>query len=76
MGADVNAQGGRYGNALQAASRYGHFDLVQLLLNNGAAANAQGGEYGNAIKAARSRWAHKDWAQIVQLLLEFGAWEQ
>ncbi|KAJ5102656.1 Pfs NACHT and ankyrin domain protein [Penicillium argentinense] len=35
-GADVNAQGGRYGNALQAASEGGHQEIVKLLLAKGA----------------------------------------
>ncbi|PYH43034.1 ankyrin repeat domain-containing protein, partial [Aspergillus saccharolyticus JOP 1030-1] len=35
-GADVNMQGGRYGNALQAASARGHTEIVQLLLRKGA----------------------------------------
>jgi hypothetical protein len=35
-GANVNAQGGVYGNALQAASRRGHTETVQLLLEKGA----------------------------------------
>ncbi|KAK1991679.1 purine and uridine phosphorylase [Colletotrichum falcatum] len=35
-GADVNAQGGQYGNALQAASYNGHSNIVQLLLDKGA----------------------------------------
>jgi ankyrin repeat protein len=35
-GADVNAQGGRYGNALQAASQRGHSAIVELLLSKGA----------------------------------------
>ncbi|OAG14003.1 hypothetical protein CC77DRAFT_949600, partial [Alternaria alternata] len=35
-GADVNAQGGRYGNALQAASWGGHEQVVKTLLNAGA----------------------------------------
>jgi hypothetical protein len=53
-GADVNAQGGRYGNALQAASSDGHEKVVQLLLDGGADVNAQGGRYGNALQAASS----------------------
>ncbi|ORY14308.1 hypothetical protein BCR34DRAFT_479796, partial [Clohesyomyces aquaticus] len=52
--ANVNAQGGRYGNALQAASWNGHEQVVKLLLNKGADVNAQGGEYGNALQAASS----------------------
>ena len=41
-GADINAQGGHYGNALQAASTGAHEKIVQLLLDNGADVNAQG----------------------------------
>jgi hypothetical protein len=35
-GADVNAQGGHYGNAIQAASVGGHMGVVQLLLDKGS----------------------------------------
>ncbi|SLM33828.1 P-loop containing nucleoside triphosphate hydrolase [Lasallia pustulata] len=66
-GADVNAQGGFYGNALEVASVYGHESVVQLLLKNGADVNAQG--YGNALQAA-SAGGHES---VVQLLLENGA---
>ncbi len=48
-GADVNAQGGVYGNALQAASHGGHGEIVRQLLERGADVNAQGGHYGNAL---------------------------
>jgi hypothetical protein len=48
-GADVNAQGGTYGNALQAALQGGHEQVVKLLLDKGADVNAQGGYYGNAL---------------------------
>ncbi|KAK2764811.1 hypothetical protein CKAH01_15750 [Colletotrichum kahawae] len=68
-GADVNTQGGRYGNALQAASGGGHQEIVQMLLNNGADVNAQGGDYGNALQAASFR-GHQE---IVQMLLINGA---
>jgi ankyrin repeat domain-containing protein 50 len=51
-GADVNAQGGRYSNALQAASAGGDEKVVQLLLDKGADVNVQGGHYGNALQAA------------------------
>jgi len=40
-GADVNAQGGHYGNALQAAASEGHGMIVNLLLEKGADVNAQ-----------------------------------
>ena len=36
MGADINAQGGEYGNALQAALIKGHGALVKLLMAKGA----------------------------------------
>ena len=68
-GADVNAQGGHYGTALQAASKQGHGQIVQRLLEKGADVNAQGGHYGNALVAASVR-VHD---QIVQRLLEKGA---
>ncbi|EMD63603.1 hypothetical protein COCSADRAFT_48148, partial [Bipolaris sorokiniana ND90Pr] len=51
-GADVNAQGGNYGNALYAASFEGHEQVVRLLVEKGADVNAQGGFYGNALQAA------------------------
>jgi hypothetical protein len=43
--ADVNAQGEKYGNALQAASTLGHEAIVKLLLDKGMQmyGNAQGG---------------------------------
>ncbi|SLM39321.1 P-loop containing nucleoside triphosphate hydrolase [Lasallia pustulata] len=68
-GADVNAQGGHHGNALQAASHGGHESVVQLLLKNEADVNAQGGKYGSALQAA-SFDGHES---VVQLLLRNGA---
>ncbi|KAF1926121.1 uncharacterized protein M421DRAFT_68272 [Didymella exigua CBS 183.55] len=56
-GADVNAQGGAYGNALQATSARGYEQVVELLLSNGADVNAQAE-------------GHK---QVVELLLSNGA---
>jgi ankyrin repeat protein len=68
-GAEVNAQGGAYGNALQAASARGHEQVVKTLLNAGADINAQGGHYGNALQAASAR-GHE---QVVKTLLNAGA---
>ena len=68
-GADVNAQGGRYGNALQAASYGGYQEIVKLLIHKGANVNAQGGEYGNALQAA----LFLEHQEIVKLLIEKGA---
>jgi hypothetical protein len=68
-GADVNAQGGYYGNALQAALYRGHEQVVKMLLNKGADVNAQGGHYGNALQAASAR-GHE---QVVKMLLDKGA---
>jgi hypothetical protein len=67
--ADVNAQGGFYGNALQATSLHGNEAVARLLLANGAEVNAMRGEYGNALQAA-SRNGHE---AVVRLLLEKGA---
>ena len=66
---DVNAQGGEYGNALQAASARGHEKVVQILLDKGAGVNAQGGEYSNALQAASAHGHEK----VVQMLLDKGA---
>ncbi|RKK66726.1 hypothetical protein BFJ69_g15146 [Fusarium oxysporum] len=67
--ADVNAQGGWLGNALQAASYEGNLEVVQLLLGNGADVNAEGGRLGNALQAASINGNRG----IVQLLLDNGA---
>ncbi|CAA9959481.1 Arp Ankyrin repeat protein [Pyrenophora teres f. maculata] len=68
-GADVNVQGGLYGNALQAASLQGHEQVVKMLLDKGADVNAQGGHYSNALQAASAR-GHE---QVVKTLLDKGA---
>lgn len=39
--ADVHAQGGRYGSALNAAILRGHWDIVEILRNNGAKADCE-----------------------------------
>jgi ankyrin repeat protein len=51
-GANVNAQGGLYGSALQAASLEGHPKTVQVLLAVGANVNDQGGHYDNTLQVA------------------------
>ncbi|KFY05580.1 hypothetical protein V492_08436 [Pseudogymnoascus sp. VKM F-4246] len=65
----VNAEGGRFGHALQAASAAGHEQTVRLLLDKGADVNAEGGRYGRALQAASAK-GHE---QIVRLLLNKGA---
>ncbi|KZP31893.1 ankyrin, partial [Athelia psychrophila] len=67
-GVDMEGRGGKYGNALQAASYHGHDAIVKLLLNRtgeGYVPN-QGGEYGSALIAA----LHKGHTGVVQLLLQ------
>ncbi|KAJ6520685.1 ankyrin repeat domain-containing protein, partial [Mycena vulgaris] len=68
-GADVTAQGARYGNVLQAASCQGHKLMVELLIDQGAEVNTQGGYYGNTLQAASYR-GHES---VVQLLINQGA---
>ncbi|KAH6875175.1 hypothetical protein BKA58DRAFT_418768 [Alternaria rosae] len=68
-GANVNAQGGEFGNVLQAASSGGYEQVVKMLLDVGAEVNAQGGHYGNALYAASSE-GHE---QVVKTLLDAGA---
>ncbi|KAH6658355.1 hypothetical protein BKA67DRAFT_512547, partial [Truncatella angustata] len=67
--ADINAQGGQCGNALQAASYRGHKEVVHILIEADANVNAQGGYFGNALQAASCR-GHKD---VVQILLDANA---
>ncbi|KAJ5963373.1 uncharacterized protein N7479_003249 [Penicillium vulpinum] len=69
QGADVNAEGGHYRNALQAACSSGYDNIAQMLLKWGANVNAQHDLYGNALKAACSG-GHNN---IAQMLLEWGA---
>jgi ankyrin repeat protein len=68
-GADVNAQGGYFGNALQAAAYYGTEAMVRLLVDSGADVNAQGGFCGNALSAA----AYSGNEAVVRLLVDSGA---
>ncbi|KAK0371171.1 hypothetical protein CLIM01_11472 [Colletotrichum limetticola] len=68
-GVNVNTPSGRYGNALQAASFYGHREVVVLLLDSGADVNALMGQFGSALQAA-SFTGHKE---IVRQLLDYGA---
>ncbi|CEJ82954.1 Putative Pfs, NACHT and Ankyrin domain protein [[Torrubiella] hemipterigena] len=65
-GTDVNAQGGRYGTALQAASFGGYQEIIRFLLEKDADVNAQNDVYGTALQAA-SLEGHQE---IFQLLLE------
>ena len=72
-GAKVNAVGGRYCTALQAAcqsSMDGHGVVVSKLLDAGADVNVQGGEYGNALQAASYGQYYED---EVKILLTAGA---
>jgi ankyrin repeat protein len=66
-GADVNAQGGRYGNPLQAAATE-DAGIVRYLVENGASVNARDGLYGSPLQAA----ATKD-IEIVRYLVGKGA---
>ena len=65
----INAQGGYFGNALQAASYLGHEKVVQFIFDRGADVNAQGGLFSNALYSASGRGHEK----VIQLLLDRGA---
>jgi ankyrin repeat domain-containing protein 50 len=65
----VNAQGGAYGNALQAASFKGHDKIVRMLIDAGADVNAQDGHGNNALQEASSR----DHDKVVRMLIDAGA---
>ncbi|KAI9772569.1 MAG: hypothetical protein M1839_002451 [Geoglossum umbratile] len=68
-GADINAQGGYYGNPLQAALARSLERLVPMLLEKGADVNALGGQFGCPLQAAARYTA----PSTVQLLLDHGA---
>ncbi|KAL6919050.1 hypothetical protein FSST1_003076 [Fusarium sambucinum] len=69
-GADINAAGGRYGNALKAATTKGYYEVVELLLEKGADVNTQDGySYDTALQASSAAGHY----EIVELLLEKGA---
>lgn len=51
-GAEVNASGGLYGDALQAAATHGKRDAVKLLLDHHASVTNRGGNSGSALQAA------------------------
>ena len=69
-GADVHAQIGPWGDALQAASSHSNeIEVPKLLLANGADFNAHSGDFVTASGSA-SRAGHD---QVVQLLLASGA---
>ncbi|KAJ5413837.1 hypothetical protein N7509_000464 [Penicillium cosmopolitanum] len=68
-GANVNAQGGEYGNALQAAAFNGSAETVKMLLDAGADVNAQGGQYGSPLLAA----IYSGHTDTIDILLHAGA---
>ena len=68
-GMDVNAQGGELGNALQAASRWGHAEIAQILLDNGADVNVPVTALDNALIHACQMSNEK----LVKILLDKGA---
>ncbi|KAK3402307.1 ankyrin repeat-containing domain protein [Sordaria brevicollis] len=77
-GGNPNAQGGKYGTALQAAAFSMSKETVKLLLELRVNLNAQGGEFGTALQAAATApfmWRADDPRDmdVVRLLLEHGA---
>lgn len=65
-GANTNAKGGIYGNALSAACYAGHIGVVRLLLKKGANIDAESGLYCTALSAASS----EGYEEVIRLLLE------
>jgi hypothetical protein len=73
-GANINALGGYYGTALQAACYAGQLKIANLFLENGADVNAQEGKHKNAINGALQGIRNYGGnPEVVQTLLEHGA---
>ena len=74
---DVNAHGGFYGNALNAASGRGYKEIVQQLLNAGADINASGSSTGTALDAVLGFLTGSITSEtrvcVVKMLLDAGA---
>ena len=68
-GADVNAQGGTYGSALQAASFGGHHKVVRLLLNHHALVNQKDIQGRTPFRLASAGGRMK----VVEILSSFGS---
>lgn len=66
---NVDAQGGIYNTALQAAAYSGQTASIRLLLDKKADCNMRGGKYGSALNAA----IISGWWDIVEILLKAGA---
>ncbi|GKZ20283.1 hypothetical protein AbraCBS73388_005553 [Aspergillus brasiliensis] len=65
MGANIDAPGHQYGNALQAACSGGWIEIVRLLLNHGASSSmASRGEYSSPLQAALAS-GHDTIAKII-----------
>lgn len=75
---DLDRVAGRYGTALQAAAYFGHYTIVQMLLQAGADVNKLGGYYNTALVAAAilerpKRTQVSQYEKIVEVLLRAGA---
>ncbi|KAF3930817.1 hypothetical protein ABW20_dc0110533 [Dactylellina cionopaga] len=83
---NVNAQGGYYGNSLQAVIAVWGFGFaspeplnkfVQVLLNAGADVNTSGGRYGSALQAAIASFSELNGLsaniEVIEMLLDAGA---
>lgn len=68
-GADIHAQGGRYGNALQAAAFGGKDQAIRVMIERGASVATSGGKYGSALQAA----AYRGHRMTAKLLIDAGA---
>ncbi|KXH61131.1 ankyrin repeat protein [Colletotrichum salicis] len=69
---EANRHGVKYGNALQAASKGGHVEIVNMLINHGANVNAQDGQYGSALQAASKEGHEAIYPNALQAVLEGG----
>lgn len=68
-GANVNAEGGYYGCALQAATSRGSLEITKMLIDHGAVVDGHTGNFGSALIVA----VKEGHLNLVKLLLDKGA---
>ncbi|KAJ6571507.1 hypothetical protein B0H19DRAFT_1231288 [Mycena capillaripes] len=68
-GANIDADGGEYGTALQLAAQCGRAEIIEILLENGASIDADPINIGTALRLALDKGDHN----VIEILRKHGA---